>query len=269
MSNSTSISLSVPFIYEAIVLKPRCRKPSLVIIKDVIKVQIKKRTLAQLPIAFKVKDSNIRWDGSNLWNFNLETSAKAEPRKVTLDEVLANTLDNGESYKYSCCGAAAPFKNFWNEFNYSNIRLGSKYKIAETGFNASLADENVVEKTDVPHREWVEDNRQAVLDRLNGICDSLLAVDNIMYRTASEPRYEVNSFGAGLNYSVAMFISYGYNPNISNKAYFNALEFNKAKASFVDRNPDKNKEAKTNCGNVIEVIIPEAVKCNPSLDHAA
>jgi len=96
-----------------------------------------------------------------------------------------------------------------------------------------------------------------------------MAVDGTMFCLAGEPRYEVNSFGAGHNYSVAMFVPYRYNKNISNACYFNALDFKKAQKSLLKRSPDKNQNPEPNGGNRIEVLIPEAVKCNPLLDHVA
>ena len=56
------INLTVPFIYEAIVIKSGSRKPSLIAIKDKIQVQIKTTTLNNLPLAFKVGDHSIYWD---------------------------------------------------------------------------------------------------------------------------------------------------------------------------------------------------------------
>ena len=261
------VTLNVSFVYEAIVILPRCRKPSLITIKDNVDIQIRTATLKELPVAFKVGDSSVRWDGERLWNFNLETADNKPNRKVDLAEVIENTENNGATYKYSCASSAAPFKNFWSGLQWSDARLGPKHNLSECGFDKWITDDGLVEKSGVVCREWVEDNREKVLDKLNNIVDGLMSVDGIMFSLASEPRYEVNCFGAGRNFSVAMFISQGYNPNISNRCYFNALDFDKAKASFIERSPDKNEPAVPNCGNQIEVLIPEAVKCNPKIEH--
>ena len=45
-----------------------------------------------------------------------------------------------------------------------------------------------------------------------------MSVDGILFCLAKEPLYEVMSFGAGNNYSVAMFVSYGYNANLQTSA---------------------------------------------------
>jgi len=264
---SKFLTLEVAFVYEAIVIKPRCIKPTLITIKDKVNVQIRTATLDELPVALIIGDKSIRWDGERLWDLYLEQVVNGPDRKVEFAEVSENTKSNGTTYKYSCASAASPFKNFWHALRWSSVQLGPKHKSSETGFDKWITDEGLVEKSRAVYREWVEDNRNNVLDELNNIVDGLMSVDGIMYGLASEPRYLVNSFGAGRNYSVGMFISYGYNPNISNRAYFNALEFDKAQASYINRNPNKNEVAKPNCGNQIEVLIPAAVMCNPILDH--
>jgi hypothetical protein len=261
------ITLTVPFVYEAIIVKPRCRKPSLVTVKDRIDVQIQTATLRDLPVAFKVGERNIRWDGKRLWDVDHESVANRPDRKVDISEVLKNTASNGKTYEFSSAGTAAPFHNFWHDLKWSSCRLGTKYNLNACGFDNWIEDADVVEKSDIAWREWIEDNRGAVIDRLNSIVASIMAVDGTMFCLASEPRYEVNSFGAGHNYSVAMFVSYGYNPNLSNKCYFNALAFKQAQDALLERSPDKNQEAEPNGGFRIDVLIPEAVNCNPARDH--
>lgn len=263
------ITLKVPFVYEAIIVKPRCRKPTLVSVLERIDIQIQSSSLSELPVAFRVGERNLHWDGKNLWNVDYETVVDRPDRKVSVVEVIENTLSDGKTYEFSGSGTAAPFQNFWHELKWSKCRLGSKYNINECGFDKWLDDADLLEKSDIDCREWVEDNRDAVLNKLNSIVSRIMAVDGTMFCLAGEPRYEVNSFGAGHNYSVAMFVSFGYNENISNKSYFNALDFKKAQESLLERSPDKNQNPEPNGGNRIEVLIPEAVKCNPLLDHVA
>jgi hypothetical protein len=263
------ITLNVPFVYEAIVIKSGCRKPSLIAIKDEVQVQIQTTTLDKLPTAFKVGDESIRWDKNRLWNYYLETIAEQPSRKVGITEVIKNTNSNGAFYKWSRSGAAAPFKNFWHDLQWSKDRLGLKYKIKECGFDKWLTDYELIEKSDVVCREWVEDNRERVIEKLNKIVNGIMSVDGIMFCLAAEPRYEVVSFGAGSNYSVAMFVSYGYNNNISNKCYFSSLGFKKAQEALLARSPDKSLVAEPNGGHRIEVLIPDAVNCNPVVDHVA
>jgi hypothetical protein len=259
------ITLNIPFLYEAIVIKPRCRKESLITIKDNITIEIKETSLNSLPIAFTVGDHSIRWDGEKLFTSSLND----DKQPLNISEIIKNTQNNGSDYKYSCSTASAPFKNFWSNFKYSYFSLSRKFNISSCGFDNILTDTVVIAKEDAVYRDWIEDNRDAVISKLNHIVNSFISVDGLIYTTANEPLYEINSFGGGHNYSVAMFVSYGYNPNISNKAYFNSLELEQAKLSFIDRNPDKNASPIPNGGDFINVLIPEAVKYNPLADHPA
>jgi hypothetical protein len=259
------ITLNIPFLYEAIVIKARCRKESLITIKDHITVEIKETSLNSLPVAFTVGNHSIHWDGETL--FSPAINDAEQPLNIA--EIIKNTQNNGSDYKYSCSSSSAPFKNFWSNFKYSDITLGHKFNIKSCGFDKHITDTDVIEKSDAIYRDWIEDNRKAVIAKINDIVNGFISVDNLIYTTANEPLYEVNSFGAGHNYSVAMFVSYGYNPNISNKAYFNSLELEQAKLSFIDRNPNKNASPIPNGGDFINVIIPEAVKYKPLLDHPA
>lgn len=263
------INLTVPFIYEAIVIKSGSRKPSLIAIKDKIQVQIKTTTLNNLPLAFKVGDHSIYWDKKNLWSVYLEKIADQPSRQVNIAEVITNTENNGILYKWSGSGAAAPFKNFWHDLKWSNGVLGKKYQIKGCGFDKWLKDDELFEKSEVVCREWVEDNRDFVIKKLNEIVNGIMSVDGILFCLAKEPLYEVMSFGAGNNYSVAMFVSYGYNANLSNKCYFNSLEFTKAQESLLDRSPNKSQLLEPNGGHRIEVLIPDAVNYKPKIDHPA
>ncbi|GGB53091.1 hypothetical protein GCM10011607_12010 [Shewanella inventionis] len=263
------INLTVPFVYEAVIIKPRCRKPSLIAIKDKVQVQIKTTTLDKLPIAFKVGDIDLRWDGERLWDYYLESVAKEPKRKVGVDELIKNTQNDGSTYRYSRPGAAAPFKNCWMNLKWSNAPLGVKHNINDCGFDKWISDDDVHDKSEVNYREWVEDNRDVVVALVNKIANGILIIDGTLFSECNEPRYEVCSFGAGHNYSVAMFVTFGYNPNLSSDCYFRADDFYKAQESLLKRDPDKNKIPEPNDGHRIEVFIPEALRCNPKYDHVA
>lgn len=269
MNSLQHMTITVPFIYEALVVKPRCRKPTLVVIRDKVDVKIKVASIDQLPVAFKVGASERRYYEGQLWAQSIERACHEKDRVVSVDEVLLNTENGGLSYKWSRSGSAAPFKNFWFELAYVSQSLGEKCDAKIDCFNSWLTDLAVVDKENVVRRLWLEDNRQLVVDKLHQIADGLVFVDGIVFTHASEPRYVVQSFGAGSNHSVAMFISYYYSQGVSNKCYFNAHEFEKAKAMCFDMGLRKTDALTTNCGNLIEVLIDEAVKCNPLLDHIA
>lgn len=98
-----------------------------------------------------------------------------------------------------------------------------------------------------------------------------LLIDGIVYGAASEPRYVVNTFGLGHNHGgTGMFVETYYNSNISRHRYFNALE--RSKAISEGKRIAKargDSESVTSIGKYcdIKVLIPEAVHCNPQLEH--
>jgi len=101
--------------------------------------------------------------------------------------------------------------------------------------------------------------------------DRFVIIDGVVYINEDEPRYVLMTFGLGHNHGgTALMISYHYNPNINKTAYFNALERDKAiaKAKSVAERRGDTKDI-DGMGNhyIIEVIMPEAVKCNPLEDH--
>ncbi len=101
--------------------------------------------------------------------------------------------------------------------------------------------------------------------------EDYIIYDGKVWKTCGEPMYVINTFGLGHNHGgTGFFIEYHYNPNISNKNYFNALEREKAIAY--------GKKVATNRGDtesiegmgdhdIIEVLIPEMVHRNPQKDH--
>lgn len=253
------MNIIVPFIYKASIIKPRCRKPTAILVRDSIEVTIKEVNESELPVAFRVGEHLFRYYNDSLWLLSNKAIRNEEPQKVTLNEVITNTM-NPNDYKYSCSGKAAPFKNFWGNIEPFTERTNLSY--------ASLNDviptkENIIAKT------WVSDNRDDVVLAAKNIAKKILSMNGVMLNTVSEPRYVINTFGCGKNFSAAMFIVYGYSENISNRCYFNALEFNAAQAFLINKTPINSVVAMPNCGNIIEVFINSAVKCQPKLDHVA
>ncbi|HAS8541295.1 TPA: hypothetical protein I7730_16045 [Vibrio vulnificus] len=244
-------TLNVPFVYAAKIIKPRCRKPVLVFIRDSVEIKIKSLTEAQAPIAFKIGNTQIRWDGQNLWDFDYEKTATDPERVVKLEEVIENT-NNPSNYKWSSMGASAPFKNFWKSREFD-----SKY--------CQLDNENVVTKADIEYREWISDEREQVLDCAKKIASNLRTLNGYMYAITGEPRYSIDIFGLGNNHGgTGLFIQQHQPSNSDGSAIFNASQYSIAKkvaASIASSRGDtKSLPMKTNCGKIIEVLIPNAIK---------
>ena len=96
-------------------------------------------------------------------------------------------------------------------------------------------------------------------------------IDGVVYEQAKEPRYVVITFGLGHNHGgTSMFVEYCYNSNISKNRYFNALDREQAvelaKNIATSRgDTDDLPRIGTTCN--IEVLIPDAVHCNPQKEH--
>lgn len=96
-----------------------------------------------------------------------------------------------------------------------------------------------------------------------------LIIDGKVYRVSGEPRYVIITFGLGHNHGgTGMFVEEFYNPNISNKNYFSALDGEAAVAyanSVAAGRGDTNDVGKFKAG--IDVLMPEVVKVKPRSQH--
>lgn len=260
MTKNTS-TLTVPFIFEAMVIKPRCRKPVMVKIEDKVEIQFKTIKKQELIPAFKVGEQIIYYNFGKLWT--KEINLDSEQTEIQFSEVIKHTGSKGKTIKYSCSVKEAPFKNFWAELRYSKKNCFSKWGKSNKHphpFEGHLDDEDLLNKDEIVYREYVVDNRDLVLNKLDEIVQSKLVVDGIMYRECNEPRYEVANFGAGHNYSVALFITVSTTNSYTDECYYNALNLDKAKEFYRKKMPSTKGDISTNCGNIIEVILPKAVK---------
>ncbi|WP_415912458.1 hypothetical protein [Neptuniibacter sp. QD37_11] len=260
-----ALRLTVPFIYEAIVIKPRCRKPSMLVIHDFVDIEIPVVDNKDFPVAFKIGETELRWDGQRLWDFDYMSAVGEETKKVPAFVVEHNTAKHNV-YRFSGASSEAPFHAFWDR---SNLSIARSHGLLQCGMNYRLTDCVSIDKEDAVYREWVADNREAVIDRAYEIASNLRVFDDYMYAPAGEPRYVAMTFGLSNNHGgTALFIDQHCNENIGEDRYFTALQYEEAIASATaiaeGRGDDKSLPMHTNCGNVIEVLIPEAVTLKPN-----
>lgn len=106
---------------------------------------------------------------------------------------------------------------------------------------------------------------------LSATASAYLVVDGTVYIETGEPRYVVMTFGLGHNHGgTAIFVETGYNFNISHDRYFTALDRDKALAAarrIAGNRGDTEDLPHLGYHENIEVLLPEAVKCNPAKDH--
>lgn len=250
------MKLNVPFVYVAEIIKPRCRIPVRVYVRDTTTVNIK--AVDSLPVAMRAEGVDYLWHKKKLWTVNFERVHEYEPRRITLDEVKSHTEDGGVNYKFSRSTAAAPFKCFWRGMD----QYGTSGPL--------LNNESIINKEDLVYRELVSDTRNEEIQRTKDIASSLISVDNIMYKVTGEPRYYALTFGLGGNHaSTNLFISTHYNPNIVHRSYFSALQYEEAckYTSNIAANRGDTKSLPIKTDQPIQVFIKEAVQLNPKRDH--
>jgi hypothetical protein len=115
------------------------------------------------------------------------------------------------------------------------------------------------------------DSRDEMIKKAKRCANNYLIIDGQVWEMSGEPRYQIATFGLSNNHGgTDLLIVTGYNCNLSNNAYFNAFEYDKAveKAlSVATKRGDTESIDRIKKSCVIKVLIPSAVKCNPKLHH--
>lgn len=114
----------------------------------------------------------------------------------------------------------------------------------------------------------VEENKKEVRRMLRNSAKHYIYFDRKFWSVCGEPRYNIITFGLGHNHGgTGFFIEYEYNPNISSKNYFSALQRNEAiaygKSVALNRGDTESVDGIGKYDN-IEVVMPEMVKVNPT-----
>lgn len=117
----------------------------------------------------------------------------------------------------------------------------------------------------------VRENKKEVKQMLRNAAKHYIYFDGKFWSVCREPRYVINTFGLGHNHGgTGFFIEYGYNPNIPNTNYFNALQRDEAiaygKSVALGRGDTESVDRLGKYDN-IEVVMPEMVKVNPNKQH--
>lgn len=93
-----------------------------------------------------------------------------------------------------------------------------------------------------------------------------------VWRKTGEPRYVIATFGLGYNHGgTGVFVRNSYNDNVSKDRYFTALQYDEAIQTACEiatrRGDDKSIDGIKAWTPKIEVLLPEAVKCDPKTQH--
>lgn len=114
----------------------------------------------------------------------------------------------------------------------------------------------------------VSSDRDEELAALQGMADQYLLYDDKIWKQCREPIYVVQTFGLGCNHgSTALFVRNAHNDDeTSGECYFNALQRDQAIAygkQLAKERGDTNSIERIRCGDSIDVLMPEMVKCDP------
>lgn len=119
------------------------------------------------------------------------------------------------------------------------------------------------------HDYW-NHSKEEVMESYIKDAKKYLVIDGILYKETGEPRYVSMTFGLGHNHGgTSLMIDNRYNSNISKNSYFNALQKEEAVRVTKERamrRGDTESIDRIGKSYDIEVLIPEAVKCNPQLE---
>lgn len=239
------MQVNIEYAYTENEIPAGCRKPRRVSHVKKSSVQITEVTSLEAPIAIRthLKSADIwktipvlyRWAFGKLW-----TSVRtmhAQPNSFTSGKFDVNYEINEHLVAYR--DATDPYNN-----------SSSLYK---TGLH--LSSNPSQQQAEEAITQWAQD---------------CLIIDGVFHRVAGEPRYVVMTFGLGNDHGGTSLISDDwFNANISHENYFSALQLNQATArgrKVAQARGDKNKVWLTPNPS-IEVLIPEAIKVDPSRQH--
>lgn len=212
-------------------LPPRCRKPRSRQTEGVVTVNIKEVSESDAPIAMITT--------TNEWR-KVENS----PHPDGKDLIPVQTI-----YRWHNKKLYIPFVD----------RFGDPQTISDI--------EHSIKESSYPYDVSEEERIKCVRKSAR----RFLVIGGIIHVKQGEPRYCINTFGLGHNNGgTGFFVENFYNCNIGNNNYFNAMEREEAieygKRIALGRGDTESVDYIGERCN-IEVLIPEAVQCNPQQEH--
>ncbi len=220
--------LPITITYDEEYIPPRCRKPRYRKAEKTYRARVRCITKADAPVAFILSDYHHRREGTT---------------KIRLYKGKLYMLETWQRY-----APGKPECPLDREF----IGFGP-----ETAKTLRLHNYNTCHG----YEEQAAQLREEAARRL--------VIDGLVWIRCGEPVYEVMTFGLGHNHGgTGLFVQTSYNPNVSRDRYFNALQGDEAVAAMnVTARRRGDTESVGRYGKMIEVLIPECVRCNPQKEH--
>lgn len=233
------------------------RRRDMVTTKEVI---VKELEDAEFPVAFLVKDHASLYKDAK--DYEAFTDDKYLGYKIFTEEIRTF---GGKLYRpirvTHGTAISTSFEDPWDSARRTLNQAGERFKCEWD--NAQFD----------PEKSIIQDDyRQEAEKELDEAAEGIIIFDNIRWIECSEPMYQYQTFGLGHNHGgTGFFISWNYNPNISKKRYFNALERDKAIEAAVKtaegRGDTESVDSIKNTRQEIMVLMPEMVKRNPQKEH--
>lgn len=230
----------------------RHRKERTRMVKDVFKVEVEEVTEQDFPVAFIVHDyQNVYEDTKSYNDFNGDGKFKMFSEKIRTHD--------GKLYKPVRVTHGSAISLIFETLDYVKERIEDREPYWKGG--EEFTEVSVIKS----------DNKSEVESEIIKRASNYIIFDGKVWERCGEPMYNITTFGLGHNHGgTGFFIQYYYNPNISNKNYFNALEREKAiaygKQVALNRG-DTNSVEGMGEHDIIEVLMPEMVHRNPQKDH--
>lgn len=220
--------------YEESYLPPRCRKLRYRECEEYVNANLKEVRPEQLKLAFE--DNSYEGKGKiYYYKGKLWTKDKVNP------SIMKDLQERGINVN-----SALDCLIYWNE--NSSTYFFSSYDREYYGMDTS---------------------RTNAIKQVNASMKGYILVDGDLYTKTAEPRYCIYTFGLGHNHGgTALSVDYRYNPNISKKCYFSALDGKKAVKEANEtaaRRGDINDVGRFKAK--ITVYMPELVKVKPNRQH--
>lgn len=183
--------------YEESYLPPRCRKLRYRECEDYVNVNLREVNGSELQLAFE--DNSYEGKGK-IYFYKGKLWYKAKMPNINIVDDLRkreNKIDTPLDYLVWCHGNCSTY------FAHSFDR----------------------------ERYGVDTSRDSVIKKIKTDLKNYILVDGVLYNRTPIPCYKIVTFGLGNNHGgTGMLCAYSYNPNISRKSYFSALEGTEAVA---------------------------------------
>lgn len=229
------VKITIPFVYTEEIIPKRCRLPRRVEMQGQSTLTIHSISSAEAPIAIRQRISG--WDDEpetvqeyRWWRNRLWLPCSIQRVSRGLREGQTLEQFTGDPYPFSLTRAD------------------------RRGFYCSLRER----RADL--RRWAS---------------GVLFIDGVRYTSADEPRYVVMTFGLGCNHGIGWGTSLSatdhYNSNIGKTRYFRCDQLEQAMVAAtriaIGRGDTNALPITDQKPSTFEILIPEAVRLNPSKEH--